>query len=235
MLRRCKRFLLVLLAPPIIGVVLHAIGATWRRRVHGRQHLAALRRLGQPVLALCLHSRINALVYALGRPPLRPWGVMVSQSVDGRVIARVARHFGFGVIHGSARRGGPRALVEAVRALRSGAFGLGFGIMIDGGGRGPRGRCKPGAALLAARAGAWVLPVACSAERAWIAPSWDRSAVPEPFTRLHVRFGRPFRLPSDTSGAAFERSRQRIEDAVLANQSILDRQVGHPDHEALRV
>jgi len=86
-------------------------------------------------------------------------------------------------------RADPAAIRRALQVLSSGKV---LGVFPEGG-RSPDGRLQPpmlGAALLAARAGAWVVPAAISGAYGLFPPGrfWPRPG------RIEVRFGEPFRF-----------------------------------------
>jgi len=74
-------------------------------------------------------------------------------------------------------------MIRAVRAGKSAAF------TVDGP-RGPIYEAKPGALLLAEKAGADILPFSISLDRYWELPSWDRIQIPKPWARANVVIGR---------------------------------------------
>jgi len=74
--------------------------------------------------------------------------------------------------------------------------GWDLGITVDGP-RGPRGYVKGGALAVSRKTGAWIIPVCVAYSRAWKLRSWDEMLVPKPFASAVVRYGVPFRVPSD--------------------------------------
>lgn len=161
--------------------------AAWRDRVEQ----------GRPVIYVLWHGRLLPLGYVH-----RGQGVigLASRSADGEYIARVLRHWGFGIIRGSSSSGGDTAFRELIRALRAGRS---VAITPDGP-RGPRERLKPGVIQLAQLTGAPLVPVAAGASRAWWFVSWDRFLVPRPFARVNVAYADPVFVPrdaADVSGA----------------------------------
>ena len=140
----------------------------------------------------------------------RPIAIMISQSRDGEMIARVARGFGWGPLRGSSTRGGTVAL-RLLRALA--ARGYNFAHIVDGP-KGPFGEVKPGLLYIARMVGKPIVPVIISAENKWIFNSWDRFMVPKPFSRILVRFGDPIDIPPIMDPDAFERTRLLIEQRL---------------------
>lgn len=117
-----------------------------------------------------------------------PLAVLVSRSADGDLPARVARAWGGYVARGSASRGGRGGLRELYRVVRERDASP---MVAPDGPKGPRRVCKPGGIALARLAGIPVLPVALHADSAWYLNSWDRLAIPRPFSRIGVMWGEP--------------------------------------------
>lgn len=197
-----KAALIAAAATPII----RAVGATYRWRIDGFAHYDAIVASGkQPIFAFW-HGRIL--------PATLFWkdkGIVVitSQNFDGEWIARIIQRFGFGTARGSTSRGGVRALVQLRRDL---AAGKPVAFTIDGP-RGPAEVAQPGAIFLAGATGHPILPFHIEADRFWTMGSWDRTQVPQPFSRVAVAIGEPI-VVSDTSEAGVEAGRRRVEAAL---------------------
>jgi hypothetical protein len=97
--------------------LINALGHTLRWRVEGMHHLDAITASGrQPVMAFW-HGRIlPATFYFRGRGIV----VITSENFDGEWIARIIERFGYGTARGSSTRGGRKAMVQLVRAMKAG-------------------------------------------------------------------------------------------------------------------
>ena len=167
------------------------IAKTLRWEVAGVEHLDAIISAGrQPVYCLW-HDRIFAGTYFL-----RDRGIVVltSQSKDGEYIARFLRRFGFGAVRGSSSRGGVKALVEMIRAMRR---GLPMAFTVDGP-RGPRYVAKAGPVLLAQKTGNPMLPFSVECKSFRTVKSWDRLQIPIPFTRALFIYSAPIDVPENS-------------------------------------
>src|SRR5208282_3518216 len=103
--------------------------STIRLRWHGGRHIHPDPCKRGNAIYVFWHQRLLAFAYTHARFGAR---VLISQSRDGEIIARIAERLGFVAVRGSSRRGGS----EAVRALLEEAdSGYDFGITPDG----PRG------------------------------------------------------------------------------------------------
>lgn len=138
---------------------------------------------GAPTLFVLWHDRL--FVAAKMSRQLRfdrPLHVLVSASKDGAWLTAVFERAGLAVVRGSSSRGGREAAQALIDVLRSGRD---VGLTPDGP-RGPARVFKPGALVVARRARARVVLVGIHYEAAWRVRSWDRLAVPQPFSRVVI-------------------------------------------------
>jgi lysophospholipid acyltransferase (LPLAT)-like uncharacterized protein len=192
------------LLPPAASLLIKLVALTLKLEMVGREHLDQLRGQKQSVLFAFWHNRLLFVCYFLRRENLT---MMISQSRDGELIARVARHFGIGSMRGSSSRGGLRAVAELAGIMTEGRNG---GITPDGP-RGPKYEVQIGALLAAKKAGAPILPVSINFSRKKIFNSWDRFRFPLPFARAVLVFGEPLAVPEHARGETLERLRVELE------------------------
>lgn len=144
----------------------------------------------------------------LGPIAVRPKArVLISQHRDGELIAQVCQRLGMGAIRGSTARGGSQALLEMIRGDADGAH---LAITPDGP-RGPRRELKPGVVMVASQSGLAIVPVGVGFTRAWRAGSWDRFAVPIPFSTLVGVIGSPIEVPKHLDRPAMQHFQQLVE------------------------
>jgi lysophospholipid acyltransferase (LPLAT)-like uncharacterized protein len=140
----------------------------------------------------------------------RGYVVLSSRSKDGEIMVRVMRPLGYRHVRGSSSRGGKEAVHELVQHLREGRTAA---IIADGP-RGPARVAKHGVAIAARHSGIPVIPAGAYCCRAKRLRSWDRSALPLPFSRIVLAFGEPIHVPPDIDQAGVERYRLVIQEAV---------------------
>lgn len=193
-----------LLAPLVL-----ALCRTWRVEVVGREHWERSRRGDRPIVYVMWHEALLPLLWHHRHHGV---AIVVSEARDGQYLADLAHRIGYLTIRGSTSRGAVRALVGAVRVLRSG----GSVAFTPDGPRGPRRSATAGYAIAAQKAGALVVPVHAEARWARRLASWDRFLVPLPFARVRVAFGEPFPVAPGRDGleAGMARGRQGLEDVV---------------------
>jgi hypothetical protein len=204
-----KQRLIIRFAGLALYWIIRAIGATLKFEVSGWEN----------------HTESEPLVYCFwhNRIPIATWFwrhrgivVMSSQSFDSEYIARFIQRFGYGAAKGSSTRGARAGLIQMIRAVRAGRSAA---FTVDGP-RGPIYEAKPGALLLAAKAGAAILPFSISLDRCWRLPSWDRIEIPKPFARAYVVIGERFYV--NEAGDESERLRfQRVLEELRDRSEIL--------------
>jgi lysophospholipid acyltransferase (LPLAT)-like uncharacterized protein len=152
------------------------------------------------------HENMLLPAYQYGRPDIR---VLISQHADGELIAETCRHLRFRLVRGSTTRGG----VEAVRTMLRLSRNSHLAITPDGP-RGPRRRVQMGLIYLAARTELPIVPTGIGFRRPWRLKSWDRFAVPRPWSPGTCVTGEPIRIPPDADKDQLEGYRLEVEQAL---------------------
>lgn len=133
--------------------------------------------------------------------------IMVSESRDGEIMARMLKHFGFEVVRGSSKRKGLRAFIGLINSMRKGKS---VATAVDGP-RGPLHKVKKGMVLLAGRLQVPIIPIATGVKRYWVIErTWDKLIVPVPFTGGVVLYGEPI-MVNGTSKEEIESKRKDLE------------------------
>lgn len=150
----------------------------------------------------------------LGMLALRlPGNVMISKHADGELIAQACHHLGIGTVRGSTTRGGGLALIEMARRALAEATDL---AITPDGPRGPRRQVQQGVVSLASHTGWSVVPIGIGFTWAWRARSWDRFAVPLPFSQITYIAAEPIDVPAGLDRDGLEEYRLGIEARALA-------------------
>jgi hypothetical protein len=201
--------------------LINALGHTLRWKVEGLEHIEAIRQSGrQPVMAFW-HGRILPATFYFRR---RGIVVITSENFDGEWIARIIERFGYGTARGSTSRGGRKAMLQLVRAMKAGRAA---GFTLDGP-RGPAGLAQPGAVWLASATGNPLLPFHLEASSHWTMRSWDRTQIPKPFSTVALVVGEPIDVPHEASEQTLERARTDLEQRLRALESRARALVGQP-------
>jgi len=197
-----------------------------RIRVVGEEiALGCLADYGQLIVAVWHQRLLPALAYVMKFRHFEPI-IMISQSRDGELTARLAKRLGLVPVRGSSTRGGTTALVAILKALEKNPVV----VHIVDGPTGPKGIVKPGLISMAQLSGAVILPLIVSAKKAWIIGSWDKFLLPKPFSEVTIEWGQPFVVPRDIDSARFEELRKEIEQSLSEGHAEADLSLGwkHP-------
>jgi lysophospholipid acyltransferase (LPLAT)-like uncharacterized protein len=186
--------------------VVRALSRSWQFETHReeRWHRAVADPL--PYIFVLWHEAILPLLWHHRDSGI---AIVVSQGREGRYVGDYASRLGYRLLSGSSSRGGPRALLGAVRSLEEGHP---VAITPDGP-KGPRRELKPGVVQAAQRTGALVVPLHAVAHPVWQVGSWDRMVIPKPRARVVVGYGEGFRIEGGPAGvtAGVERCRLAME------------------------
>lgn len=170
---------------------------------------------GQKMIVAIWHQRIFIVMgYAKKFGGYQP-SVMISQSRDGEMIAKIYSRLNFRPVRGSSSRGGKEALTAMIDDLVHHQLAV---HVLDGP-RGPRGFLKPGLIVMAQMSGVPIFPIYISINRAWVLNSWDRTLIPKPFSTIVARWDDPIVVPKDLDSEAFENTRRQIEEHMKENQT----------------
>jgi lysophospholipid acyltransferase (LPLAT)-like uncharacterized protein len=149
------------------------------------------------------HENILLPAYHYGRPDIR---VLISQHADGQLIAEICRHLRFRLVRGSTTRGG----VEAVRRMLRVGRHSHLAITPDGP-RGPRRQVQMGLIYLAARTELPIVPIGIGFQRPWRLRSWDRFALPRPWSLSTCVTAEPIIVPANADKDKLEHYRRQVE------------------------
>ena len=146
----------------------------------------------------------------------RGYWVIISNSNDGDIQNEVFTKMGYQTIRGSTGRGGVRAALTGVKALKAGGT---MAITPDGP-RGPSGVVQGGVMLMAHKSGAALVPVGLSAKKAIYVKSWDKYMLPYPFSKARMVFGEPLLIPEGADEAVVEEVRLKLESEINRLEAI---------------
>jgi lysophospholipid acyltransferase (LPLAT)-like uncharacterized protein len=199
-----KDRLLIRLADWAFFLLIRLIGLTMRFETEGWESFEAIENAGKLPIYSFWHDRIFAGTYFF-----RDRGIVVitSQSKDGEYIARFIKRLGYGAIRGSSTRGGTKALVEMIRAMKQ---GVPMAFSLDGP-KGPRYKAKPGAPLLAKKTGNPLMPFVVECRHFFRLKSWDRMQIPRPFTKVRVIIAEPIYVSPDADDGDLQNSLSQLQ------------------------
>jgi hypothetical protein len=168
---------------PLVILPLKVLIRTWRTTAPAPALVSELNSFRR-IVVVTYHGMFLQLL-AFTRVPARKGRrmvVMLSPSLDGRLLAAFLRHFDVDSVQATTNSRGVAGSRELIRRLDAGDVGL---IAVDG----PRGPCcvtKAGALRLALAARAEIVLAVTTSSSGITLGSWDRSHLPAPFARVEL-------------------------------------------------
>lgn len=163
-----------------------------------QQPFTNIKEINNPLKAPCIYAMWHCHQCCIhGIEDKANLNVLISNSIDGEIIARAVEKWGFKTVRGSTgRKGAVGATLAMLDRLKSGECGA---MMVDGP-RGPARQVKGGVVKIAKMSGAPIVPVF------WYSPqwsflklkSWDEMRFPFGPTRMINLYGEPIYVPSDS-------------------------------------
>lgn len=178
------------------------------------------------------HNRtfVPCYIYTHLMKSTRKMCLITSASKDGALLTAVANGFGMVTVRGSSHRRGARALMEALKALKTG-YCL---CLAPDGPKGPVYRCKPGAIKLASISGVPLVPVSLSYSSFWRIKSWDKYIIPKPFSTVEFQWGDFLEIPSDLSAEELAQYNKQLEFSLSSGSPDFDEMSSDYDHSQLK-
>lgn len=132
--------------------------------------------------------------------------MLLSRHQDAEMLSHAAHHLGYEFVRGSSRKGGAAALRELLR--RSGRMHL---AITPDGPRGPRRTLAQGPIYLSSKLGLPLVAMGYGFDRPWRMPTWDRFALPRPYSRARGVVSREIQIPPDLDRDGLEHYRGEVE------------------------
>jgi lysophospholipid acyltransferase (LPLAT)-like uncharacterized protein len=197
----------------IVGLT-RAVSSTLRYRWRDDSGLLTNGENG-PAIYCIWHNRLTLSMKAYHgyvRKRSRSLGLaaLVSASKDGGFLAAILECFKVQPVRGSSSRRGPQALLELTTWAER---GFDLAITPDGP-RGPRYEVQDGVMSLAQITGLAIIPFSCHLGWKLCINSWDKFQIPLPFSSCEMIFGKPIRVPRETTGEERAKLRRQLESAL---------------------
>lgn len=162
-----------------------------------------------PCIVALWHNRTLIPCYIYRKLRIkRPMCVLTSASKDGALLETVANRYGISAIRGSSGRRGATAFIEMRKYLRNG----GNLCITPDGPKGPCYRSHQGIIKLASMTGVPISPVCIDYSSYWrINRTWDRFAIPVPFSKVVMYWKSPLHVPPDLTPEQIDEYCRRLD------------------------
>jgi len=196
-LRRARFYILEKLLLPLAIVPLRMLVRSWRAMGPDERILREAVATRPLILATYHGMFLHLLAFSgLAAPFGRRLVVLITPSLDGRLLGSMLRYFGIDHIMAQPGNRSVPAAREFIRRIQEGWIGV---IAADGP-RGPVAVAQPFVLELARSAGAGIVLAATSARPGITFRSWDRSCLPLPFAAVRLRLTRFTGIGCDYEG-----------------------------------
>lgn len=183
---KIKYYLQTVIVPYILQLLVRFIYLTNKKRFHHSN-------INQDETYVVAFWHGDLLMQPFNYQKLKPSGevrAMISEHKDGEAIRKTVEYLGIGSIAGSSSKGGAKALIAAIKALKKSTD---VAITPDGP-RGPIYSIADGITAISQKTGAKILPFSSKPSRYWQMNSWDKFIVPKPFGVIDFYVGEPFSI-----------------------------------------
>ena len=184
-----KKFLFNSIFPYLLYVLILVWCWTIRESRKNPEVEDYVRNLSGGYILTLWHGRIFYLFYYLRRRS--DFHLLISPSLDGDLLAQLARLMGYSVIRGSTFKKAVPSARSLIKVLRSGEKI----IIIADGSRGPRLQAQSGSIQIASITDSPLIPMSYGAINKIKLNTWDRFVLPLPFTRCTINFGHRITVP----------------------------------------
>lgn len=182
---------------------------TSRKTVKGEKTVKAILSEGKPIILAFWHGRL-LLMPKVWHFRDKDVHVLISDHIDGSLIARVIRFFGLHSIRGSTNQNAASALRRIFKHIKLGDI---VAITPDGP-RGPRMRVNGAIMSIAQKTGATIIPLVFSASKGKILSSWDCFMLAYPFARLSIVYGDGITIDEHADATVIRSKEQYLEEQM---------------------
>ncbi len=192
-----------------------------RLKITGFEGVKTLREANKNIVYVYWHRHIFVTIYRFKNTGSRP---LISLSEDGEIIAQIALEFGMDPIRGSSSKGGARALLGLVNAIKEKRSEV---LITADGPKGPVRQIKDGTILLAQKTQSVIVPICWHASGVKIfRKTWDQFKIPLPFSSITYAYGQPVYLPKGLKKDQYSEIIQNLKNSIDQLEFITEKKNG---------
>jgi lysophospholipid acyltransferase (LPLAT)-like uncharacterized protein len=203
-----KKFLFNFILPYILYVVIFFWCWSIRKSPKKKEAEDYVQNYSGNYILTLWHGRIFYLFYHLRRRS--DFHLLISPSVDGDLLARLARLMGYSVIRGSSFKKAISSTRSLIKILKRGERI----IIIADGSRGPRLKAQSGCIQIAGITNSPVIPMTYGAKRKIELSTWDRFVLPLPFSCCTINYGNLISVPPHPNEKIIEEKQTELEESL---------------------
>ena len=166
--------------------------------IKGEENLLKLLKSGKPIMLCVWHGRLLFPSWYIRHHTTLH--IISSRHADSEILAHILRHWGYGLIRGSTKKGGVSVIREMTEIFNRG----GIIAVTNDGPKGPARIAKSGSIGLAIKNNVKIITVTGSATKFWQMKSWDRFMLPKPFGKIQIIVSSPMDITEKPSESEIE-------------------------------
>lgn len=170
--------------------------------------------VNNPNISPCIYAMWHANQFLIhGIKDKAHLSVLISNSMDGEIIARTVEKWGFKVVRGSShKKGAVTSTMQMIERLKAGEC---VAIMVDGP-SGPLHKVKNGVIKVAQMTGAPIVPAHWySPQKTFISlPSWDKMKTPLGYCKILNTYAKPIYVKQDASDEELAAIKDQIKTSL---------------------
>lgn len=180
-----------------------------------QEKMTFLKEYNNPEIRPCIYAIWHANQFMVhGFAGRNDINILISNSLDGEIVAKITENWGFHAIRGSSnKKGAVESTMQMISKLESGESVV---IMVDGP-HGPLHTVKNGAIKLAQKTGVPIIP-ACwySPDKTFVSlPSWDKIKLPVGFCKILNLYGKPIYVKPDATDDEIKAVKKEIQNQIF--------------------
>ena len=183
--------------------------------IKGEENLLKLLKSGKPIMLCVWHGRLLFPSWYIRHHTTLH--IISSRHADSEILAHILKHWGYGLIRGSTKKGGVSVIREMTEIFKEG----GMIAVANDGPTGPIRIAKSGSIGLAIKNNVKIITVTGSATKYWQMKSWDRFMLPKPFGKIQIVVSTPMEITEKPSTSKQEV--QLLSDFMNHYQDEVDR------------
>ena len=198
--------------------VIISIIKTCKLKIIGHEHVETLRKQKKPIIYAHWHRHIFVTIYRFRNTGARP---LISLSGDGEIVSQVAVEFGMNPVRGSSSKGGTRAFLKLLNAIKEDHSEV---LITADGPKGPLRQIKDGTIRLAQKTGSVIVPICWHASRVKILKkTWDKFKIPMPFSTITYAYGQPLVIPGNAARDNYPQLKETLKESIDALEKKIER------------
>jgi lysophospholipid acyltransferase (LPLAT)-like uncharacterized protein len=198
--------------------VIISIIKTCKLKIIGHEHVETLRKQKKSIIYAHWHRHIFVTIYRFRNTGARP---LISLSGDGEIVSQVAVEFGMNPVRGSSSKGGARAFLKLLNAIKEDHSEV---LITADGPKGPLRQIKDGTIRLAQKTGSVIVPICWHASRVKILKkTWDKFKIPMPFSTITYAYGQPLVIPGNAAIDNYPQLKETLKKSIDALEKEIER------------